>query len=139
MQPRMMPKDSHPATRVLSFALALALGLMAWRAPFLRAEHDFESLLSRESALIVNNYLFTALTLVILGGTLFPVFSELFVDSKITVGPPFYNRVARPLLALTVALIAVGTVLPWRRASNATIARRFAASSAAAPTRSRAS
>jgi len=112
---------------VLAVTLVLALGLMAWRAPFLRAEHDFESLASRESSMIVNNYLFTALTLVVLGGTLFPVFSELFVDSKITVGPPFYNRVAGPLLALTIALIAVGTVLPWRRASNATIARRFAA------------
>lgn len=111
---------------VLGVVLLVALGLMAWRAPFLRAEHDFESLASRESAMIVNNYLFTALSLVVLGGTLFPVFSELFVDSKITVGPPFYNRVAGPLLTLTVALIAVGTVLPWRRASNATIARRFA-------------
>lgn len=110
---------------VLGVVLVLALGLMAWRAPFLRAEHDFESLASRESSMIVNNYLFTALTLVVLGGTLFPVFSELFVQSKITVGPPFYNRVAGPLLTLLVALIAVGTVLPWRRASNATIARRF--------------
>jgi cytochrome c-type biogenesis protein CcmF len=110
---------------VLAVMLVFSLALMAWRAPFLRAEHDFESLASRESALIVNNYLFTAIALVVLGGTLFPVFSELFVRSKITVGPSFYNAVVGPLLTVTVALIAVGTVLPWRRASNGTIARRF--------------
>ena len=65
--------------------LVTSIVLMAWRAPYLRADHDFESLLSRESALIVNNYLFTAMALVILGGTLFPVFSELFAKSRVTV------------------------------------------------------
>ena len=111
---------------VLAVVLIGALVLMVWRVPYMRAEHDFESLLSRESTLIVNNYLFTAIALVILGGTLFPVFSELFVSSKITVGPPFYNSVVGPLLIILVALVAIGTVLPWRRASNATIVRRFA-------------
>ena len=102
-----------------------SIALMAWRAPYLRAEHDFESLLSRESALIVNNYLFAAIALVILGGTLFPVFSELFADTRVTVGPSFFNQAVGPLLIALVALVAVGTVLPWRRASNATIASRF--------------
>ncbi len=110
---------------LLAIALAASVGLMLWRLPYLRADHDFESLLSRESALIVNNYLFTAIALVILGGTLFPVFSELFVDERITVGPPFFNRVVGPLLIALVALVAIGTVLPWRRAANETLARRF--------------
>jgi cytochrome c-type biogenesis protein CcmF len=39
---------------LLAVVLAAAVGLMAWRAPYLRAEHDFESFVSRESALIVN-------------------------------------------------------------------------------------
>jgi cytochrome c-type biogenesis protein CcmF len=110
---------------LLAIVLAAAIALMAWRAPYLRAEHDFESYLSRESALIVNNYLFTAIALVVLGGTLFPVFSELFADgTRVTVGPPFFNRVVGPLLIALVALIAIGTVLPWRRASSTTLVRR---------------
>jgi cytochrome c-type biogenesis protein CcmF len=109
---------------LLGLTLAAAIGLMAWRAPYLRAEHDFESLVSRESALIVNNYLFTAIALVVLGGTLFPVFSELFADQRVTVGPPFFNRVVGPLLISLLALVAVGTVLPWRRASTETLVRR---------------
>jgi cytochrome c-type biogenesis protein CcmF len=109
---------------LLGLTLVAAIALMAWRAPYLRAEHDFESLVSRESALIVNNYLFTAIALVVLGGTLFPVFSELFAGQRVTVGPPFFNRVVGPLLICLVALVAIGTVLPWRRASAATLARR---------------
>ena len=110
---------------LVGIVLVASMALMAWRAPYLRAEHDFESLLSRESALIVNNYLFTAIALVILGGTLFPVFSELFANTRVTVGPSFFNAAVGPLLVVLVAWIAIGTVLPWRQASNATLVHRF--------------
>ena len=112
---------------LLGIALVASVALLAWRAPQLKADHDFESLLSRESAMIVNNYLFMTVALIILGGTLFPVFSELFEGVRITVGPPFYSDVVGPLLIAIVALIAVGTVLPWRRAGGGTLARRFRA------------
>ena len=110
---------------LLGVTIVASIVLLAWRAPRMRQEHDFESLLSRETGLILNNYMLTAIALILLGGTLFPVFSELIEGTRITVGPPFYNDVIGPLLIALVALIAVGTVLPWRRASNATLLRRF--------------
>src|SRR5690606_1162550 len=78
---------------LVGLTIGASIVLLAWRWPRMRAEHDFESLVSRESAMIVNNYLFTAMVLVILGGTLFPVFSELIEGTRITVGPPFFNDV----------------------------------------------
>jgi len=110
---------------LLAIVIVLSIVLLVRRAPYLKPDHDFESLLSRESGLIVNNYLLTAIALVVLGGTLFPVFSELFDSSRITVGPPFYNRVVGPLLIGLVVLAAVGTVLPWRQAAPSTLLRRF--------------
>ena len=110
---------------LLAVTLAASIVLLGWRSGRLRADHDFESLASRESALIVNNYLFTVIALIILGGTLFPVFSELVRDARITVSAPFYDDVVGPLLLALVVLIAVGTVLPWRRAATATLVRRF--------------
>ena len=110
---------------LVGLTVAGSVALLAWRSPRLRPDHDFESLASRESSLIVNNYLFTAIALIILGGTLFPVISELTQDARITVGPPFYNDVVGPLLVALIFLIVVGTVLPWRSASQSTLLRRF--------------
>jgi cytochrome c-type biogenesis protein CcmF len=110
---------------LLGIVLVASIVLLVWRGPYLKPDHDFDSLLSRESGLILNNYLLTAIALIVLGGTLFPVFSELINDSRVTVGPPFFNRVIGPLLIGLVALVAVGTVLPWRKASGTTLMRRF--------------
>ncbi|MGE0229156.1 MAG: heme lyase CcmF/NrfE family subunit [Dehalococcoidia bacterium] len=110
---------------LLAIVVILSIALLIWRGPYLRPDHDFDSLLSRESGLIVNNYLLTAIALIVLGGTLFPVFSELFDNSRITVGPPFYNRAVGPLLIGLVVLAAIGTVLPWRQAAAPTLLRRF--------------
>lgn len=110
---------------LLGIVMVASIMLLVWRGPYLKPDHDFDSLLSRESGLILNNYLLTAIALIVLGGTLFPVFSELFDDSRVTVGPPFYNRAVGPLLIALVALVAIGTVLPWRKAAGATIVRRF--------------
>ena len=112
---------------LLGLTLAASVGLLVWRAPRLRADADFVSLASRESAMVINNYLLITLALVVLGGTLFPVFSELIDDSRITVGPAFYNRVAGPLLIVLLTMIAIGTVLPWRRAARETLVARFRA------------
>ena len=99
--------------------------LIAWRLPRLHAEADFDALASRETGLILNSYVLMAIGLVILGGTLFPVFSELLRDVRVTVGPPFYNEVTAPLMVLMLLLIVAGTVLPWRGGPMALHLRRF--------------
>ena len=110
---------------LLGLTLLGSVVLLALRSGRLQAEHDFESLASRESSLIVNNYLFTVIALIVLGGTLFPVFSELLQDARITVSAPFYNDVVGPLLVALLVLMAIGTVLPWRSAARVTLLRRF--------------
>ena len=51
---------------------------------------------------------------VILWGTLFPILSEYVVGNKVTVGAPFYNRVAIPIGLFLLFLTGVGPLLPWR-------------------------
>jgi cytochrome c-type biogenesis protein CcmF len=110
---------------LLGLTLLASVGLLVWRLPRLRADAALGSLLSRETALILNGYVLTAVALVVLGGTLFPVFSELLQDVRITVGPPFFNQAVGPLLVALLALTAIGVVLPWRGVSRATLARRL--------------
>ena len=110
---------------LLGLVMLTSIALLVWRLPRMHAEYEFESLASRETGLILNTYVMVAIALVVLGGTLFPVFSELVRDVRVTVGPPFFNDVVGPLFIAMLLLISVGTVLPWRRATPGHLRRRF--------------
>jgi cytochrome c-type biogenesis protein CcmF len=91
----------------------------------LRSEHRLESLASRESSFLFNNLLFLLLTLDVLWGTWFPKISELVQGNKVTVGAPFYNRVAIPVALLLLLLTAMGPLLAWRKTSFESLKRNF--------------
>jgi len=91
----------------------------------LRSEHKLESLVSRESSFLFNNLLFVLLCFTVLWGTWFPKISELVQGNKVTVGAPFYNRVAIPVALLLLILTAVGPLLAWRKTSIESLKRNF--------------
>ena len=104
----------------LSFMVGALVGSMAafvWRMDTLRSRERLDSLLSRESAFLVQNVLFLLVAFVTLWGTVFPVFSEAAQGTTVTVGRPFFDRVNGPLLLALIALMGVGPLLPWRRAT----------------------
>src|SRR5436305_1602042 len=74
----------------------------------LQAEHKVESLVSRESSFLFNNLVLLVACFVILWGTLFPVISEYVVGNKVTMGAPWYNRVAVPIGLFLLFLTGVG-------------------------------
>ncbi|HXM61098.1 MAG TPA: heme lyase CcmF/NrfE family subunit [Terriglobales bacterium] len=91
----------------------------------LRTEHKLESLISRESSFLFNNLLLLVACFTVLWGTLFPVLSEWVQGTKVTVGPPFFNRVNIPVALLLLLLTAVGPLLAWRRTSVESLKRNF--------------
>jgi cytochrome c-type biogenesis protein CcmF len=91
----------------------------------LKADHHLESLVSRESSFLFNNLVLLTACFVILWGTLFPILSEYVVGNKVTVGAPFYNRVAIPIGLFLLFLTGVGPLLPWRSTSLRAIRRNF--------------
>ena len=60
-------------------------------------------------------------------GTVFPVLSEAVRGVKITVGPPFFNKVNGPLALGLIFLMGVGPLIAWRRTSPQNLVRTFAA------------
>jgi cytochrome c-type biogenesis protein CcmF len=92
---------------------------------YLRTEHKLESLVSRESSFLFNNLLLLVACFTVLWGTLFPVLSEWVQGTKVTVGPPFFNRVNVPVALLLLLLTAVGPLLAWRRTSVESLKRNF--------------
>ena len=109
----------------LGISFAVFVFFFALNHQHLRSEHRLEAIVSRESSFMFNNLLFLLLTLDVLWGTWFPKISELVQGNKVTVGAPFYNRVAIPVALLLLLLTAVGPLLAWRKTSFESLKRNF--------------
>ncbi|MCC7360058.1 MAG: heme lyase CcmF/NrfE family subunit [Anaerolineales bacterium] len=98
-----------------SFIASLLLLFREWE--HLRSDHQLSSLLSRETAFMLNNLLFLGIAAVVFWGTVFPMLSELVTGQTITVGPPFYNQATGPLFAGLVLLMGIAPLMAWRQSS----------------------
>ncbi len=105
----------------ITFLGSLALLARAWER--LRDDNPLDSIFSRESAFLLNNLLFMGITVSVFWGTVFPLISEVATGQKISVGPPFYNRVTGPQFAALILLMGVAPLLAWRRASARQLGR----------------
>jgi cytochrome c-type biogenesis protein CcmF len=105
--------------------LAVCIFTYVLQRSHLKGEHRLESLVSRESSFLFNNLVLLTACFVILWGTLFPVLSEYVVGNKVTMGAPWYNRVAIPIGLFLLFLTGVGPLLPWRATSLRSIRRNF--------------
>jgi cytochrome c-type biogenesis protein CcmF len=103
----------------------LAFALLYSRWPQLEPEAKLESLASREAAFLFNNLALVGIAFSVLWGTLFPIISEAVRGTKITVGPPFFNRVNVPLGLFLVLLTGIGPLIAWRKASVQNLRRQF--------------
>ena len=113
---------------LLTFLGVVALGsvaLIAWRGDKLRSPGHIDSPVSREAAFLLNNLLFAGFALVVLTGTVFPLLVEALQDKQITVGEPYFERLAAPIGIALLFLMAVGPTLPWRAASGALLRQRL--------------
>ncbi|MFD1105799.1 heme lyase CcmF/NrfE family subunit [Sphingobium olei] len=113
-----------------SFILALlalyiggALALFGWRIGTVREGAPFE-LVSRETALVVNNLLLSVILGIVLIGTLYPLMTEAF-GHKVSVGAPYFDRIAGPLALALMMVMAAGPLMRWRRDSAAAVGKRL--------------
>ena len=109
----------------MGIVLAVCIFTYVLQRSHLKSEQHMESLVSRESSFLFNNLVLLTACFVILWGTLFPILSEYVVGNKVTVGAPFYNRVAIPIGLFLLFLTGVGPLLPWRSTSLKSIKRNF--------------
>ena len=69
--------------------------------------------LSKESSILVNNWFMMYFLSVVLVGTVYPIFLEVISSEKISVGPPFYNKLIIPFLIPFLLSMAIGPKLKW--------------------------
>jgi len=102
-----------------------ALSLLAWRLDRLRAQGELDSIVSRESAFLLNNLFLIAAAFTVFFGTVFPLLSEAIKGVKVSVGAPFFNLVNIPIFLALIFLMGVGPLIAWRRASAENLRRNF--------------
>jgi cytochrome c-type biogenesis protein CcmF len=97
----------------LGLALLFVVAILALRVDKLQGAPASETLLAREGAFFVNNLLLVALMFTVLIGTLHPIFAESVRGIKVSVGAPYFNRMAVPLFLSLLLLVGMGPALPW--------------------------
>ena len=99
----------------LVVVIGASLALFAWRAPRVGLGGSFEAV-SRESMLLGNNVLLAVACGTVLLGTLYPLFLDALGLGKISVGPPYFDRVFVPVMAPLVFLMGIGPIARWKKA-----------------------
>lgn len=98
----------------LAIVVGGSLLLYAIRAPAVKSSASFE-MISKESALLLNNVLLVVTAASILVGTLYPLFIDALGMGKISVGPPYFNAIFIPLMAPLAVVSGIGVLLRWKR------------------------
>ncbi len=102
----------------LAVALVFCVVLLTLRLDLLAPESALERGLSRDGMFLVNNLLFVLFTFTVLVGTVFPLVVEAARNVQMSVGRPYFDKMAVPIGAALVFLMGVGPALPWGRATG---------------------
>jgi len=109
---------------MLAITVGAALALFAWRAPSVGLGARF-SMLSRETMLLANNVLLVVATGAVMLGTLYPLILDALGLGKISVGPPYFNAVFVPIMAVLVFFMGVGPLARWKNDEMPALAKRL--------------
>ncbi|MDA8845703.1 heme lyase CcmF/NrfE family subunit, partial [Candidatus Pelagibacter bacterium] len=69
--------------------------------------------LSRETSILINNWFMMYFLAVVLIGTVYPIFLDVISSEKISVGPPFYQKLIVPFLIPFLLFMSLGPRLKW--------------------------
>ena len=76
---------------------------------------DTFNLISKESFLLLNNIFFIAAALTVFIGTIYPLFSEMFFQTSVSIGAPYYNFAFNLLMAPIILLMAFAPQIQWTK------------------------
>jgi cytochrome c-type biogenesis protein CcmF len=109
----------------LAFIVFFSVTLLFLRLDYLKSENKLDSVISRESGFLFNNWILLAAVFAVLWGTIFPIISKAVQNTAVSVGPPFFNKTTIPIGLLLLFLTGVGPVLAWRKTSFLSLRKNF--------------
>ncbi len=98
--------------------ILIFLSLMIFSSIYLlfkkyKTSNSFINSNSKETFVLINNWFMLFYLLTVLIGTLYPIITDALTNNKISVGPPFYNAVIFPVVAVFLFFMAIGPNTKW--------------------------
>jgi cytochrome c-type biogenesis protein CcmF len=109
----------------LALIVFFSVTLLFLRLDYLKSENKLDSMVSRESGFLFNNWILLAAVFAVLWGTIFPIISKAVENTTVSVGPPFFNKTTIPIGLLLLFLTGAGPVLAWRKTSFLSLRKNF--------------
>jgi cytochrome c-type biogenesis protein CcmF len=106
--------------------LVFSFGMVIYRLPLLKARAELDSWVSREAAFLVNNWILLFCAFFVAFATMFPTLSEAVTKTRMTVGPPFFNKWMLPIGLILLFLTGLGPLLAWRKSTIQNLIHQFA-------------
>jgi cytochrome c-type biogenesis protein CcmF len=99
----------------LATLMVIFIGLYAWRAhAVLPADTDKVWGVSKESALVMTQFLLLTFAAIVMIGTLFPIVSEALTGQRTSIQAPYFNAFA-PWIGLgMIIMIAIGNIMRYQ-------------------------
>jgi cytochrome c-type biogenesis protein CcmF len=121
------PQLARLFTGFMVAILTFSFGLVIYRLPLLRARSgELDSWVSREAAFLANNWILLFCAFFVAFATLFPTLSEAVTGTRMTVGPPFFNKWMLPIGLVLLFLTGLGPLLAWRKSTVQNLIEQFA-------------
>ncbi len=107
--------DPERGMYILMFLFILILLSLIIFFLFHKAENNKAKIfwLSKDTSILINNWFMMYFLSVVLIGTTYPIFLDVISAQKISVGPPFYNKLIVPFLFPFLMFMAIGPRFNW--------------------------
>ena len=110
--------------------ILLFLGLMIFSSFIIyvkkikKEEYKFDTS-SKETFILLNNWFMAFFLFTVLIGTIYPIFTEVLNETKVSIGPPFYNIVIIPFIVPLLFLMAIAPNIKWIKSSFINLSKVF--------------
>ena len=105
--------DPSRGTYILVFlSLMIFASIFLFFNKFKSSSYNFNSN-SKETFILINNWFMIFYLFTVLLGTVYPIVTEVVIDHKISVGPPYYNTVIIPIVVLFLIFMSLGPQAKW--------------------------
>ena len=105
--------DPSRGIYILAFLSTMILASVYFLFTKFKSETSYIAANSKETFVLINNWFMMFYLLTVLLGTLYPIFTDALLESKISVGPPFYNSVIIPVVIIFLFFMAIGPQSKW--------------------------